>query len=115
MIGTVFKKPTTRPLPVGAELFTKSEQRFARWKADKRTRTAKLTTGRDGSERIVTESTFRRPDSLGDNGLHAYIPAPHENPAWWCNGSTSDSGSLSPGSNPGRAIGPAPRELTAFE
>lgn len=24
--------------------------------------------------------------------------------AWWCNGSTSDSGSLSPGSNPGRAM-----------
>lgn len=55
-MGSVYKKMTTRPLPVGAELFTKSGQRFAKWKAGKRTRTAKVTTGRDGSERIVTES-----------------------------------------------------------
>ena len=55
-MGTVFRKQTTRPLPIGADIFTKSGQRFARWKAGKRTRTAKLTTGRDGSERIVTES-----------------------------------------------------------
>ncbi len=49
------------------------------------------------------DSTFSRPDSLGSRGLRAYIPAPHENPAWWCNGSTSDSESLSRGSNPRRA------------
>jgi hypothetical protein len=55
-MGTVFKKQTTRPLPDGVEVFTKSGQRYAKWKAGKRTRTAKLTTGRDGSERIVTES-----------------------------------------------------------
>ncbi len=56
-MGTVFRKQTTRPLPAGAELFTKAGQRFVRWKIDgKRTRTAKLTIGRDGSERIVTES-----------------------------------------------------------
>ena len=55
-MGTVYKKQTTRPLPIGADIFTKGGQRFARWKAGKRTRTAKLTTGRDGSERIVTES-----------------------------------------------------------
>ena len=55
-MGTVFKKQTTRPLPADAELFSKSGQRFARWKSGKRTRTAKLTIGRDGSERIVTES-----------------------------------------------------------
>lgn len=55
-MGTVYRKQTTRPLPVGADIFTKGGQRFARWKAGKRTRTAKLTTGRDGTERIVTES-----------------------------------------------------------
>ena len=55
-MGTVFKKQTTRTLPVGADIFTKNGQRFVRWKAGKRTRTAKLTTGRDGSERIVTDS-----------------------------------------------------------
>ena len=56
-MGSVFKKQTTRPLPPNAELFTKNGQRFARWKPKKgRTRTAKVATGRDGSERIVTES-----------------------------------------------------------
>ena len=55
-MGTVFKKQTTRPLPADAELFTKAGQRFARWKSGKRTRTAKLTIGRDGADRIVTES-----------------------------------------------------------
>ncbi len=56
-MGTVYKKQTTRPLPVGAEVFTKSGQRYARWKPKKgKTRTAKVTTGQDGSERIVTES-----------------------------------------------------------
>ena len=55
-MGTVFRKQTTRLLPTDAELFTKAGQRFARWKAGNKTRTAKLTTGRDGSTRIVTES-----------------------------------------------------------
>ena len=55
-MGTVFRKQTTRPLPIGADIFTKGGQQFARWKAGKRTRTAKLTTGRDGAERIVTDS-----------------------------------------------------------
>ena len=55
-MGTVFRKQTTRPLPTDAELFTKAGQRFARWKSGKRTRTAKLTIGRDGADRIVTES-----------------------------------------------------------
>src|SRR5262249_16217679 len=53
------KKQTTRPLPPGAEIFTRKGERFARWK-DRRgkTRTAPLTVGQDGSERIVTESPF---------------------------------------------------------
>ncbi len=44
------------------------------------------------------DSAFSCPDTLGDKGLGAYIPAPHEIPAWWCNGSTSDSESLPPDS-----------------
>ena len=32
-MGTVFRKQTTRPLPLGADIFTKGSQRFARWKA----------------------------------------------------------------------------------
>ena len=56
-MGTVFKKTVSRPLPEGAELFTKQGQQFARWKPSKgRARTAKVTTGRDGSTRILEET-----------------------------------------------------------
>jgi integrase len=58
-VGTVFKKQVTRPVPLGAEIIVRNGERLARWK-DRRskTRTAPLTVGRDGSERIVTESPF---------------------------------------------------------
>jgi integrase len=58
-VGTVFKKTYTKPLPAEAETFVRKDQRFARWK-DRRgkTRTAPLTTGEDGSERIAIESPF---------------------------------------------------------
>lgn len=53
-MGTVFKKTVTKPLPAGAELFIKNGERYARWKPTKgKARTAPVTTGRDGSERIV--------------------------------------------------------------
>ena len=56
-MGSVYKKTVTRPLPAGAELFTKAGEQFARWKPAKgRTRTAKVTTGKDGSPRILDES-----------------------------------------------------------
>jgi hypothetical protein len=58
-VGTVFKKTVTRPLPPGAEIIVRKGERLARWK-DRRgkTRTAPLTVGKDGSERIVTESPY---------------------------------------------------------
>ena len=31
-MGTVYKKTATKPIPKGAELFTKNGKRFARWK-----------------------------------------------------------------------------------
>jgi integrase len=56
-MGTVFKKQTTRPVPAGAEIIVRQGRRFARWKTRKgKTRTAPLTVGKDGSERIRTES-----------------------------------------------------------
>lgn len=56
-MGTVFKKTVTRPLPPGGELFTKHGQQFARWWPSKgRVRTARVTTGRDGSTRILDEA-----------------------------------------------------------
>ena len=57
-MGTVFKKQTTRPLPPGAEISTRKGERFARWKVNGKTRTAPLTTGEGGADRIVTESPF---------------------------------------------------------
>ena len=53
-MGTVYRKTVTKPLPQGAETITRSGERLARWKDAKgKTRTAPLTTGKDGSERIV--------------------------------------------------------------
>jgi integrase len=58
-VGTVFRKQVTRPLPPGAETFVRKGERLARWK-DRRgkTRTAPLTVGKDGSDRVVTESPY---------------------------------------------------------
>ncbi len=56
-MGTVFRQTRTRPLPAGAEVFTRAGQQFARWKPLKgKTRTAKVTTGEDGTLRIQTEA-----------------------------------------------------------
>ncbi len=58
-MGTVFKKTVTKPLPAGAEVFTRKGERLARWKDRKgRTRTAVLTVGKDGSDRIVIVSPY---------------------------------------------------------
>jgi integrase len=58
-LGTVFKKQVTRPLPADAELFTRKGERFARWKDQRgRTRTAIVTVGKNGADRILTESPY---------------------------------------------------------
>ena len=52
-----YRKTFTKPLPASAEIFTRKGERFARWKDGRgKTRTAPLTTGRDGSDRIVGEA-----------------------------------------------------------
>ncbi len=59
-MGTVYKKTATKPIPNGAELFTKNGKRFARWKPSTgKARTAPVTTGNDGTDRIVvTAGTY---------------------------------------------------------
>ena len=53
-MGSVYKKTATKPIPKGAELFTKNGKRFARWKPSTgKARTAPVTTGHDGTDRIV--------------------------------------------------------------
>jgi integrase len=56
-VGTVFKKTFTKPLPVGAELFTREGHQFARWKDTKsKTRKALVTASKDGQARILIEA-----------------------------------------------------------
>jgi integrase len=58
-MGTVFKKSFTKPVPAQVEIFVRKGKRFARWK-DRRgkTRTAPLTIGKGGSERVIIESPY---------------------------------------------------------
>ena len=56
-MGNVFKKTVTRPLPPNAEIITRQGVRLARWRDGKgKTRTAPVTTGKDGADRIRDES-----------------------------------------------------------
>jgi len=56
-MGTVFRKSYTKPLPITAETFTRKGECLARWKDAKgKTRTAPLTTGKDGSDRISVKA-----------------------------------------------------------
>lgn len=56
-MGSVYKKTYTKPLPANSELFTRRGEQFARWKPAKgKTQTARVTTGQDGTLRIVVES-----------------------------------------------------------
>jgi len=56
-MGSVYRKSYTKPVPAGAEFFTRKGQRWARWKDSKgKTRTAEVTTGTAGVLRITIES-----------------------------------------------------------
>ena len=71
-MGTVFKKTFTKPLPAGAEIFERKGQRFAVWKDSKsKKRTAPLTVGADGTDRITTEAgTFTAKYRDGSGIVH---------------------------------------------
>ncbi|NQV29231.1 MAG: site-specific integrase, partial [Rhodopirellula sp.] len=56
-MGSLRRKTSTKPLPEVCELFNRKGETFVRWQdGNGKTRTAKTTTGRDGSTRIVVES-----------------------------------------------------------
>jgi hypothetical protein len=56
-MGSLFKKAITRPLPPGAEIITRKGERLARWRDGKgKMRTAPVTTGQNGADRIRDES-----------------------------------------------------------
>ena len=53
-MGTVYRKTATKPLPAGAKIVVRKGARLAQWQdAKKKTRTAPITTGQDGTDRIV--------------------------------------------------------------
>lgn len=56
-MGTVFREQYTAPMPKDAEIVTVKGEQVARWKPGKgRIKTAPITTGNDGSYRIVMRS-----------------------------------------------------------
>jgi integrase len=56
-MASVFRKKVTKPLPAKAEVFLRKGDRIARWKDGRgRNRTAPVTTGRDGTDRIVIQA-----------------------------------------------------------
>jgi hypothetical protein len=53
-MGTVYKKTATKPLPAGATILVRKGQRFAEWiDVKEKRRTAPITTGKDGADRLV--------------------------------------------------------------
>ncbi len=53
-MGTVFKKTATKPLPAGAKIIVRKGERLAEWiDAKEKRRTAPVTTGKDGTDRLV--------------------------------------------------------------
>ncbi len=59
-MGTVFKKTATKPLPAGAKIIVRKGQRLAEWiDAKGKRRTAPVTVGKDGTDRlVVTARTY---------------------------------------------------------
>src|SRR5208282_1629135 len=56
-MGSVFKKTATKPLPAGAKIIVRKGQRIAEWlDAKQKRRTAPVTIGKDGTDRIVITS-----------------------------------------------------------
>src|SRR4051794_33605277 len=71
-MGSVFKETVTRPLPPGAEIVIRKGVRLARWRdARGKVKTAPLTIGKDGADRIRDESStyFARYRYRDGNGI----------------------------------------------
>jgi integrase len=74
-MGTVYRKSFTKPLPEGVELITRQGVRYARWRwARGKLRTALLTVGIDGADRIRVESGTFIAKYRDGNGLVVETP-----------------------------------------
>src|SRR5262245_52739803 len=54
-MGSVFRKSYTKPIPAGAEITTKGGGRVARWRVRGKPKSAPVTRGEDGSDRLLIE------------------------------------------------------------
>jgi hypothetical protein len=69
-MGSLFKKVVTRPLPPGAQIITRQGERLARWRDGKgKLRTAAVTMGQNGSDRIRDKSATYVARYRDGNGL----------------------------------------------
>src|SRR3954452_13325172 len=74
-MGSIFKKTVTRPLPSGAEIIICQGVRLVRWRGGiGKVKTAPLTTGRDGTERIRDESSTYFARHRDGNGIVVETP-----------------------------------------
>ncbi len=55
-MGTVFRKKSHRPIPANAEINQEKGKTLARWRVRGKLRTAQVTMGKDGTQRIVTQA-----------------------------------------------------------
>jgi integrase len=69
-MGTVYRKTFTKPFPAGAEVVIRRGEQMALWKDSRgRTRKARLTTGKNGQERIAIESPYYIAKYRDGNGI----------------------------------------------
>jgi integrase len=74
-MGSVFKKVVTRPLPNSAEIVTRQGVRLARWRDGRgKIRTAPLTVGKTGADRIRDESNTYFARYRDGNGMVIEAP-----------------------------------------
>ena len=74
-MGSVYRKQFTKPIPPGAELIDRKGERLARWRdAAGKLRTARVTVGRDGAERLRIESGTYIAKHRDGNGLIVETP-----------------------------------------
>jgi hypothetical protein len=74
-MGNVLRKSYTKPVPADAQIVIREDIRLARWRTSKgKLRTAPLTTGKDGAERIRVESRTYFGRYRNGNNLTVEVP-----------------------------------------
>lgn len=67
-------KTATKPVPAGAEFFVRDGLRFARWTTSAgKSKTARITVGLDGIERITDDKLKTAKITIGKDGLEKIV------------------------------------------